>query len=68
MKITQNEADKALDTFFEEFIAKQKAQGASARELEVEGNALIKGLMKRFYELPPNWWTCDAQFETPKLK
>jgi len=50
MKKTQNEADKALDTFFEEFIAKQKAQGASVRELEAEGNALIKGLMKRFYE------------------
>jgi len=50
MKKTQNEADKALDTFFEGFIAKQKAEGASVRELETEGNALIKGLMKRFYE------------------
>jgi len=50
MKKTQTEADQALDAFFEQFIAKQKAQGANARELEIEGNALIKGLMKRFYE------------------
>lgn len=50
MKKTQTEADQALDAFFEEFIAKQKAEGASARELEIEGCSLIKGLMKRFYE------------------
>ena len=50
MKKTQTEAEEALDAFFEQFIAKQKAQGASSSEIENEGLSLIKGLMKRFYE------------------
>ncbi len=50
MKKKQTEADQALNAFFEQFIAKQKAQGANSSELEMEGHSLIKGLMKRFYE------------------
>jgi len=36
--------------FFSDFIAEQKANGASAQELAASGDALIKGFMKRFYE------------------
>ena len=39
-----------MDAFFEEFIADQKANGASPRELQLEGHSLIKGLVKRFFE------------------
>ncbi|MBK1790597.1 transposase, partial [Persicirhabdus sediminis] len=50
MKKKKTEADKALDEFFNSFIAKQKAAGASPAELAVQGDDLIKKLMKRFYE------------------
>ena len=50
MKKKQTESDKLLESFFNDFIEKQKAAGASPRELEVQGNDLIRKLMKRFYE------------------
>jgi len=50
MKIKQTESDTLLESFFDDFIEKQKAAGASPRELEVHGNDLIRKLMKRFYE------------------
>ena len=50
MKNKQTESDTLLESFFNEFIAKQKAAGASPKELEVQGNDLIRQLMKRFYE------------------
>ena len=50
MKNKQTESDKLLENFFNDFIEKQKATGASPRELEVQGNDLIRKLMKRFYE------------------
>ena len=46
----KTEQDKALDGFFSDFIAQQKANGASAQELATSGEELIKGFMKRFYE------------------
>ena len=50
MKKKKTEQDKALDAFFSDFIAEQKANGASAQELAVNGESLIKQFMKRFYE------------------
>lgn len=50
MKQKKTEQDKALDAFFSDFIAEQKANGASTQELAVNGEALIKQFMKRFYE------------------
>lgn len=50
MKKKKTEQDKALDAFFSDFIAEQKANGASTQELAVSGEALIKQFMKRFYE------------------
>ena len=50
MKRKQSESDRALDNFFNDFIAKQKAEGASPEELAQQGSDLIKKLMKRFYE------------------
>ena len=39
-----------METFFNDFIAQQKAAGASPSELESQGNQLTKQFMKRFYE------------------
>lgn len=50
MKKTKTKEDKALDGFFNDYIAEQKANGASAQELAANGEALIKQFMKRFYE------------------
>jgi hypothetical protein len=50
MKNKQTESDTLLESFFNEFIAKQKAAGSSPKELEVQGDDLIRQLMKRFYE------------------
>lgn len=50
MKKKKTEQDKALDAFFSDFIAEQKANGASTKELAVSGEALIKQFMQRFYE------------------
>ena len=50
MKKKQSESDKALEIFFNDFIEKQKAEGASAEELASQGSDLIRKLMKRFYE------------------
>lgn len=50
MSKKKTEADKSMDKFFNEFIEKQKAAGASPAELAVQGEDLIKQLMKRFYE------------------
>ena len=50
MKKKQTETVTAFDGFMEQFIAEKKNEGVNARELEKEGNALIKELMKRFYE------------------
>ena len=50
MKRKQSESDKALDDFFNDFTAKQKANGASPEELAQQRSDLIKKLMKRFYE------------------
>ena len=50
MKKTKTKEDKALDAFFSDFIADQKANGASTEELAANGEALIKQFMKRFYE------------------
>ena len=50
MKKTKTKEDKALDAFFSDFIAEQKANGANAQELAANGEALIKQFMKRFYE------------------
>jgi len=50
MKKEKRKEDKALDKFFSDFIAEQKANGASVQELAASGDALIKGFMKRFYE------------------
>ena len=50
MKKTKTKEDKALDEFFSDFIANQKANGASTQELAVNGEVLIKQFMKRFYE------------------
>lgn len=50
MNKKQSKSDKTLDEFFSDFIKTQKEAGASPQELGVQGNELIKGLMKRFYE------------------
>ena len=50
MKNKQSESDKALEVFFNDFIEKQKAEGASPEELASQGSELIRKLMKRFYE------------------
>lgn len=50
MSKKKTETDKSMDKFFNEFIEKQKAAGASPAELAVQGEDLIKQLMKRFYE------------------
>ena len=50
MSKNKTETDKSMDKFFNEFITKQKAAGASPGELAVQGESLIKQLMKRFYE------------------
>jgi putative transposase len=50
MSKKKTEADKSMDKFFNEFIEKQKAAGASPTELAVQGEDIIKQLMKRFYE------------------
>ncbi len=50
MKKKKTEQDKALDAFFSDFIAQQKANGATVQELASSGEALIKQFMKRFYE------------------
>ena len=50
MKKKQSESDKALEEFFNDFIEKQKAEGASPDELATQGNELIRKLMKRFCE------------------
>ncbi len=50
MKKKQNESDKALEIFFNDFIEKKKAEGANPEQLAAQGGELIKNLMRRFYE------------------
>ena len=50
MSKKKTETDKSMDKFFNDIIEKQKAEGASPGELAVQGEDLIKQLMKRFYE------------------
>ena len=50
MSKKKNKEDSALDEFFSAFIKQKKEAGATPAELALQGEELIKGFMKRFYE------------------